>query len=74
MNFYKKLNTNRSEPLLMGIINLTPDSFYDGGKYIQVEKSIQRVNEMIDDGVDIIDWLKIREKNSSIKLSETCLE
>jgi len=40
----------------MGIINLTPDSFYDGGKYTDIEKSIHRIKEMIDDGVDIIDF------------------
>ena len=39
----------------MGIINLTPDSFYDGGKYSKIENAIQGVQNMIDEGVDIID-------------------
>tara|TARA_Y100001968_G_scaffold332268_1_gene389750 strand:+ start:1750 stop:2550 length:801 start_codon:yes stop_codon:yes gene_type:complete len=39
----------------MGIINLTPDSFYDGGKYISIENAINKVREMVDEKVDIID-------------------
>ncbi|MBF25558.1 MAG: dihydropteroate synthase [Flavobacteriales bacterium] len=39
----------------MGIINLTPDSFYDGGKYINPENAIKCAQKMIDQGVDIID-------------------
>ncbi len=42
-------------PKIMGILNITPDSFYDGGKYV-LEKSIkQRVKQIIDEGADIID-------------------
>lgn len=42
-------------PLVMGILNITPDSFYDGGMYLN-EKTIQeRVRQMIQEGVDIID-------------------
>jgi len=40
---------------IMGILNVTPDSFSDGGKYNSVEKAIKRAEEMIDEGVDIID-------------------
>ncbi len=40
---------------VMGILNLTPDSFYDGGKYTQEKKALRRVEEMISEGVDIID-------------------
>ena len=39
----------------MGIINLTPDSFYDGGKYINISNAIQKAQEMFDNKVDIID-------------------
>ena len=39
----------------MGILNVTPDSFSDGGKYNTVEKAIKRAKEMMDEGVDIID-------------------
>ncbi len=44
------------KPLIMGILNLTNDSFFDGGKYINnVEKAVNHAKEMIDDGADIID-------------------
>ena len=39
----------------MGVLNLTPDSFHDGGKYTTLKKIIQRVTRMINEGVDIID-------------------
>jgi dihydropteroate synthase len=41
--------------LVMGILNLTPDSFSDGGKYTDVESAVQRALEMERDGADIID-------------------
>jgi dihydropteroate synthase len=41
--------------LVMGILNVTPDSFADGGVNFEVEHAISRGLEMIEDGVDIID-------------------
>jgi dihydropteroate synthase len=41
--------------LVMGILNVTPDSFADGGVNFEVEHAINRGLEMIEDGVDIID-------------------
>ena len=41
--------------LVMGILNVTPDSFADGGQNFQLEHAIARGMEMIDEGVDIID-------------------
>ena len=40
---------------IMGILNVTPDSFSDGGKYNSVEKAVSRAKEMVDEGVDIVD-------------------
>ncbi|WP_154838395.1 dihydropteroate synthase [Staphylococcus sp. Marseille-Q1834] len=40
---------------IMGILNVTPDSFSDGGKYNSVENALARAKEMIEEGVDIID-------------------
>lgn len=40
---------------IMGILNVTPDSFSDGGKFNDLEKAVHHVKEMIDDGIDIID-------------------
>ena len=39
----------------MGILNVTPDSFFDGGKFSQLDKALQQVELMMADGVDIID-------------------
>ncbi len=44
-----------STPKVMGILNVTPDSFSDGGEYNQIEAALHRVDEMIDQGVSIID-------------------
>ena len=43
------------KPALMGILNVTPDSFSDGGLYNTHQKAINRVDEMIAQGADIID-------------------
>lgn len=40
---------------VMGILNVTPDSFSDGGKFNEVEIALRRVEEMISQGADIID-------------------
>ncbi len=40
---------------IMGILNVTPDSFSDGGRFNDVDKALYHVNEMINQGVDIID-------------------
>ena len=39
----------------MGILNLTPDSFSDGGKYNKKNKSFEQIKKMIDSGAKIID-------------------
>lgn len=45
----------KEKPLIMGILNVTPDSFYNGGRYFDFEKACERAFEMIGEGVDIID-------------------
>ena len=42
-------------PLVMGILNVTPDSFSDGGSYSALEFALSHAEQMIADGVDIID-------------------
>jgi len=39
----------------MGVLNVTPDSFSDGGKYVQLDTAIAQANRMIDEGADLID-------------------
>ncbi|MGN8769847.1 dihydropteroate synthase [Paenibacillus barengoltzii] len=41
--------------LVMGILNVTPDSFSDGGRYNNVERAVQHAREMVAEGGDIID-------------------
>ena len=47
LNFFK--------PSIMGILNLTPDSFSDGGKFNKNNKSLKHITKMIQKGADIID-------------------
>jgi dihydropteroate synthase len=42
-------------PKVMGILNITEDSFFDGGKYTKLEQSLVRAEEIITEGADIID-------------------
>lgn len=44
-----------NEPVIMGILNVTPDSFSDGGKFNSVDKALKHTAEMIRDGAKIID-------------------
>ncbi|MCI9447522.1 MAG: dihydropteroate synthase [Lachnospiraceae bacterium] len=40
---------------VMGILNVTPDSFSDGGKFISTESALRQAEKMVDEGADIID-------------------
>ncbi|MDD8014825.1 MAG: dihydropteroate synthase [Acidobacteriota bacterium] len=40
---------------IMGVINVTPDSFSDGGKFFEMEKAVERGLQMAEDGADILD-------------------
>ena len=42
-------------PLIVGVLNLTPDSFYDGGKYNTIDKILKKVEKMVKEGADILD-------------------
>ncbi|WP_220720680.1 dihydropteroate synthase [Agarivorans litoreus] len=42
-------------PVIMGILNVTPDSFSDGGSYVSHEQALARVEQMLEEGADIID-------------------
>ena len=39
----------------MGILNVTPDSFSDGGKYNSVDRAVMRAQQLMEEGADIID-------------------
>ncbi len=42
-------------PLIMGVVNVTDDSFYDGGRYADSERAITHAIELVDQGADILD-------------------
>ncbi len=54
LNFRGKIK-NLSVPLVMGVMNLTPDSFYDGGRYRNPMDAIRRAEQVLSEGADIID-------------------
>ena len=42
-------------PLVMGVVNVTPDSFYDGGRFAEPAAALSRARALLTDGADIID-------------------
>ena len=47
------LNVDFSEPTLMGILNLTPDSFSDGGKFNKKKVSLRHISDMVNSGTTL---------------------
>jgi dihydropteroate synthase len=45
----------QNRPIVMGVLNVTPDSFSDGGEFVDPHAAIQHARQMIDEGADIID-------------------
>jgi dihydropteroate synthase len=56
--------------LIMGILNVTPDSFSDGGKYLNPDQAVKRAREMIDEGADIIDIGAASSRPDSVMAGE----
>ncbi len=50
-----KVFDTKKQAYVMGILNVTPDSFSDGGNYSDMDKALFRVEEMLKEGVDIVD-------------------
>ena len=46
---------SRERPLIMGIVNITPDSFSDGGKYLDPGRALDHARQLLDEGADILD-------------------
>ena len=49
------LTLTKDRTLIMGILNVTPDSFSDGGLFINVNNAVEHAKQMVKDGADIID-------------------
>lgn len=65
----KVFNLRGGKTLIMGILNITPDSFSDGGKYLSVEAATAHAKQMIADGADIIDIGAESTRPNSIPIS-----
>jgi len=59
-----------STPKVMGILNVTPDSFYDGGKYDSTDKILKKIKCMIREGANIIDVGGLSTRPGSEPVSE----
>lgn len=75
--FFKKRSLNirgvlydLTQPLVMGILNYTPDSFFDGGRYSNPAAILDRIAEMITEGADIIDVGAVSTRPGSVQVSE----
>ena len=55
MNWLEEWEKKRDRVLVMGVLNLTPDSFHDGGSYPTHKAAVNRALEMVEEGADIID-------------------
>mgnify|MGYP006158808185 CR=1 FL=1 len=60
-----------SSPKVMGILNLTPDSFFDGGKFLDEKACLQQVEKMLLDGADFIDLGACSSRPNAELISET---
>ena len=67
-NFNGKLNP--STPLIMGILNVTEDSFYDGGKYTTEAAVLERASQILAEGGDIIDIGAMSTRPNALEIPE----
>jgi dihydropteroate synthase len=44
-----------SSPVVMGVLNVTDDSFSDGGRFVQVDAALRQASRMVEEGASIID-------------------
>ena len=56
--------------VLMGVVNITPDSFSDGGLYLKSENAVQRAQELAEQGADILDIGALSTRPGSLSVSE----
>lgn len=48
-------NSTLEKPLIMGVVNVTPDSFSDGGRFLSIEKACEQAHRLVEQGADLID-------------------
>ena len=64
------IELNIDKPLVMGILNLTPDSFFDGGRYSIRDAWISQTEKMVQDGASIIDLGAVSTRPGAQNISE----
>lgn len=67
-NFNGKLNA--TEPIIMGILNVTEDSFYDGGKYTTETAVLDRADQILSEGGDILDIGAMSTRPNALEIPE----
>lgn len=60
-----------NHPKIMGILNCTPDSFYDGGRYKSAEQVVKEAENMLEDGADFIDIGGYSSRPGALDISDT---
>ncbi len=58
------------KPIVMGILNVTPDSFFDGGKYERENDILKQAEKMLDEGATILDIGAMSSRPGAVEISE----
>jgi dihydropteroate synthase len=69
LNFQGRI-MDLSMPKVMGILNITPDSFYDGGWFLSVDQAVTKCGEMLEEGAEMIDVGGYSTRPGAIDVSE----
>ncbi|MCH2045586.1 MAG: dihydropteroate synthase [Saprospiraceae bacterium] len=59
-----------ARPRVMGILNVTPDSFYDGSKWTEVDAALYQTEKMLEEGADILDIGGVSSRPNAAKVGE----
>lgn len=59
-----------SHPIVMGILNLTPDSFFDGGRYLDEAEMLRQVEKMLEEGATLLDLGGMSSRPGAVLISE----
>jgi dihydropteroate synthase len=51
----ERIVTLSARPLIMGIVNVTPDSFFDGGRFLDPEAAVAHALRLVQEGADLLD-------------------
>ena len=70
MRIGEKIFDTEHQVYIMGILNVTPDSFSDGGRYQTVDSALFHAQEMVEDGADILDVGGESTRPGHVRISE----